>query len=350
MRILGIRWIFFCLALPVPAFCSFGVLHTQTVSAYSEAVAASKKGDYQEAAILFERLENQSPGTTDALLQAGKCYVHLQEFDEAEKALREFVAKDHDSADALYLLGFVLHRENKPQDSLATYTKAAAITPPSGDDLKIVALNYVLLKDYTDAIHWLERAVQMDPRNKEAWYYLGRAYFTQSLPKDARRAFEMALTIDPKDARAENSLGLVYENEGNVEAATSAYRNAIEWQTEGPHSSEQPYLNLGNLYLSEERVDEAIALLQKSVALAPANAQAHLKLGVAYMRKGQLNQARTQLEAAVRLDPSDAPAHYQLGRYYRQVKNIDAAKKEFERVAEIEGQMSDTQTGSVEPR
>ena len=39
-------------------------------------------------------------------------------------------------------------------------TKAAALQSPTGDDLKIVALDYVLLNDYSDAVRWLEKAVE----------------------------------------------------------------------------------------------------------------------------------------------------------------------------------------------
>jgi len=31
-----------------------------------------------------------------------------------------------------------------------------------------------------DAIKWLEKAVEAEPKNKEAWYFLGRAYYTKS--------------------------------------------------------------------------------------------------------------------------------------------------------------------------
>lgn len=323
-------------------FLPYAVL-SQTEDPYAKATTAFQIGDYSTAASLFERAEIQSPAKTDALLFAGKSYAHLQRFAEAESVIRRYLANNPSSADALYLLGFVLHRENKPEDSLAIYTKAAAVTLPSGDDLKIVALNYVLLKDYADAAHWLERAVQMDPKNKDAWYYLGRTYYTQSLPQNARKAFETVLALDPHDSKAENNLGLLFETDGNTDAAIDAYRKAIEWQSAEAHPSEQPYLNLGNLFLTLARLDESIGALEKAVGLAPNNPQAHLRLGMAYARKNRLKEAQVHLEAAVRLDPNDAPSHYQLGRYYKQVNNIEAAKKEFDCVAEIQGHEIETQ-------
>src|SRR4029077_231243 len=100
-------------------------------------------------------------------LYEGKARVHLEQFTSAESALRRYLVRHPDSDEALYLLGYVLHREGKATESLATYTQAARPRRPTGDDLKIVGLNYVLLNDYPDAINWLEKAVEAEPKNKE---------------------------------------------------------------------------------------------------------------------------------------------------------------------------------------
>src|SRR5260370_36576651 len=137
---------------------------------YTKAMAAYQGGDYSLAAQLFEQAEVETPGTTEALLYAGKSFVRLQLYEKAEQAFREYVRKNPASSEGYYLLGYVLNRENKPRESLEIYTRAASLSPPTGDNLKIVALNYGLLNDNADAIHWMLRAVQMDPQNVEAWY------------------------------------------------------------------------------------------------------------------------------------------------------------------------------------
>jgi tetratricopeptide (TPR) repeat protein len=303
---------------------------------YAKGMAAYGNGQFGEAVKFFEAADSSSPGKTDALVYAAKCNIRLQNYEAAEKDLDRFTATHAPLADAYYLLGYVLQRLNRPQDSLATYTKAARIAPPTGDDLKIVALDYELLNDNPAAIQWLERAVEMEPGNKEAWYFLGRAYYTSSRLPDAQKAFLRVLQMDPQDAKAENNMGLIYESSGKTEEALTAYRNSIQWQREKAHPSEQPYLNLGNLLLTLERTEEAVGPLQKSVELGGGNAQCHLRLGTAYLHLGHLAEAEKEFQEAVRLDPNDAVAHYQLGRYYKQVKNLDAAKAEFDRVAEIQ--------------
>jgi tetratricopeptide (TPR) repeat protein len=332
--------ILIALALGAPA-----LVRPQTGD-FERGVAEFQAGNYAAAFDVFARSETLAPGTTDALLYEGKCLIHLQDFAGAEKALRGYLGAHSDSADALYLLGFVLHRENRPAESLDIYTRAAAHSRPTSDDLKIVGLDYVLLNDYVDAIRWLERAVEFDPKNKDAWYYLGRAYYTRARLAEARKAFRSVLDLDPHSVKAENNVGLLFETEGQPAAAMEAYRNAIAWQEQNPHLNEQPYVNLGNLLMEQGQMSDAAGPLEKAAKLAPNNAYCRLTLGVYLLKSGQLERAQQELEAATRLDPNNAAAHYQLGRLYKQTHQLDRAKAEFERTAQLQSRAVGSQTAA----
>jgi tetratricopeptide (TPR) repeat protein len=329
-----LRYGFYCVAIAVFA-CSVWAL-PQSLSDYDRAVAAFAAKDYRAAAARFAEIESASPGSSDALLYEAKCLIHLQEFPAADTALRGYIRNHSESQDALYLLGFVLHRENRPKESLEIYTRAAAVQKPSGEDLKIVGLNYVLLDDYPDAIKWLEKAVQFEPGNSDAWYYLGRAYYSQTRVPDAKNAFLTVLKLEPHHSKAENNLGLIFESEAKPDEALAAYRNAINWQEQSPSPSEQPYLNLGSLLLQQDNASDALQPLQKAVQIARNNASCHLKLGSVLLRLGMVKEAQPELEEAARLEPENAAAHFQLGRLYKQLKLPDRASKEFDRAGEIQ--------------
>lgn len=330
---------FFLLVAMVWSFCGL-LSRAQASSDFERAVAEFRAGNYSSAATLFAGIEAASPGATDALLYQAKALVHLQDFPGAEQALRGHVRSHPDSSDALYMLGFVLNRENRPTESLASYTQAAAITLPTSDDLKIVGLDYVLLNDYADATKWLEKAVALDTTNKDAWYYLGRAYYTRARLVEARKAFLKILDLDPRNARAENNLGLILETEGQPAAAMDAYRKAIAWQEQNSQLSEQPYVNLGNLLMEQGQLEQAIGPLEKAVALAPNNAFCHMTLGVLYRKTGEMEAARRELERATQLEPDNAVTHYQLGRFYKEVNELGRAKAEFDRTAELQSRAS----------
>jgi tetratricopeptide (TPR) repeat protein len=316
---------------------------------FQHAIAEFRAGNYSSAAEDFARAEAASPGATDALLYEAKCFIHLENFPGAEKALRSYVAAHRQSAEALYLLGFGLHRQNRPAESLTAFTQAAALSPPTSDDLKIVGLDYVLLGDYPDAIKWLDKAVEFDATNKEAWYYLGRAYYTKALFPEARKAFQKLLELDPRNARAENNLGLILETEGQSSAALDAYRSAIAWQEQSGHLSEQPYVNLGNLLLEQGQTKEAFHPLQKAADLAPRNAYCHLKLGTYYRKVGMLEDAKVELESATQIEPDNAAIHYQLGRLYKETHALDRAQAEFDRAAELQSRAARSKSSPPTP-
>lgn len=335
-----------CLFLCFSALCIVFPVGSSAQSGgdFDRGVAEFRAGNYSSAVEFFARAETTYPGMTDALLYKGKSLVHLSDFPGAEQALQRYLVSHSYSSDALYLLGFVLHRQNRPSESLAVYTRAAAITPPTGDDLKIVGLNYVLLDDYTDAIKWLRSAVEHDPKNKDAWYYLGRAYYTKSQRVEARQAFLTVLSLDPQDSKAENNLGLIFETDGHPASAMEAYRKAIAWQEERSHPSEQPYVNLGNLLMQQGPIKEALMPLEKAVALAPKNAFCHMTLGIAYRQNGKLDRAQHELETATTLDPDNPTAHYQLGRLYKEQHALDRARAEFEKTDDLKTRSAGSQS------
>jgi tetratricopeptide (TPR) repeat protein len=318
------------------AFCCFPSAYAQANPDFAQGLSDFRAGNYSSAVTSFNHAEAASPGTTDALLYEAKCHIHLNQFAEAEKALRSYLPAHPNSADAAYLLGFVLHRENHPADSLAVYTQAAAIARPTSDDLKIVGLDYILLGDYPDATRWLEKSVEFDPKNKDAWYYLGRTYYSASRLSDARKAFLSLLSLDPHDVRAENNLGLIFETEGQSAQAAEAYRQSIAWQKESLNVTEQPYVNLGSLLMEQGQIKEAFEPLQKAAEIAPGNAYCRLKLGIYFHKIGQLENAQRELEKATQLEPENAAAHYQLGRLYKDMRATDRAQTEFDRAEELQ--------------
>jgi Flp pilus assembly protein TadD len=314
----------------------------QTSTTYQRARAAFDSHDYAEAAPLFARAESEDPGHSDALLYEGKALANLGRFGEADGVLHQYVLKHPESADALYMLGFVLNRENKPADSLTIYTQAARLTTPKSDDLKIVAMDYVVLNDYPDAIRWMEKAVAFDPHNEEAWYGLGRCYYSQSRFPEAEHAFQQALTLNPQDLKAETNLGLTYEMENRSDSAELAYQKAVAIANSDQHTDEWPYLNYASFLLEHDRAADAIPLLKRAVAIAPRCADCHGKLGRALTLTGQTAPAIAELRQAVQLSPREAKFHFDLGRAYRAAGEMAEARVELALSAKLYGSKDST--------
>jgi tetratricopeptide (TPR) repeat protein len=305
-----------------------------------------------------------APATS--LLQQGK-------LSEAETATRSYLQAHADSADAHFLLGFILFqeisakwreagqaqdarlpysdgyaigplaefREAKARESLAEFTSGARYRPAGAFDLKIVALDYLLLKHNRDADLWLTRSLEANPRDTQAWYYLGRTKYSEGQFPQAIEAFEQCLKLERHNVQAEGNVGLAYEALGKRDQAIQAFENAIVWETESPAKDPQPFIELAHLYLEANQPEKAVPYLVQSNAIFPNVPKAREELGKAYSLLHRLPEAQAELEKAVVLEPETASLHFLLGQVYRQQGMLSKAQAEFNRYTALQQAQSE---------
>jgi Flp pilus assembly protein TadD len=306
-----------------------------------------------------------NPPQLEASLVEAKSLLQKGLVRDAERAVRQHLEAHSDSAEAHFLLGYILFREiqtetrlettaesvenldarpadvktrdEKARESLAEFTVGAKYHDPNAFDLKIVALDYVLLGDYVDADKWLTRSVAWNPQDTDAWYYLGRARYNENKFAAAVDAFLQCLKLSPGNVKAEDNLGLAYAGLGRNEEATAAYQQAMAWQSQATLKNPGPYINLGSLLLDESRPEEAVPYLLHAVEIAPRESRAHELLGKAYTRLEKLSEAQAELEKAVELSPQSANLHCMLAPVYRKRGVAEKAKLEFDRCAALSG-------------
>jgi tetratricopeptide (TPR) repeat protein len=298
--------------------------------------------------------EENAPSRTDEAdpLAPARTTLHEGMAVEAEQSVRKYLASHPESAAAHFLLGYILFREiqakasieghpdtafedAKAKESLAEYTAGAKYRPPSASDLKVVALDYILLGDYLDADKWLSKSLQWNPNDSDGWYYLGRTRYNENRYQEAIAAFEQCLKLDPKNVKAEDNLGLSYAALGHTEDAIAAYRQAMAWQEHELKKEPGPFINFGILLLDQNRFAEAIPYFVQAIEISPQEPRAHEQLGKTYWHLDQLKQAQGELEKAVQLDPQNASLHYQLGQVYRKEGFTEKAKREIFRSSEL---------------
>ena len=294
--------------------------------ACSDALQMFRARKWAEASDRFRTCEKASPGKTDALLYRGKSLVNLGDFAGAHDSLDSYLSTHPTSDDALYLLGYVDFRQDHPKESLNDFARAAKLKPPQASDLKIAALDYVLLNDYSSAARYLEQSLALNPADLEARYHLGRVRYQQNQFDAAIAAFQQVLQQDPRNVKAEENLGLCLEAKNQNDKAIAAYRKAIEFDNQSMVQTEQPYLDLGKLLTTLNRATEAVQVLSRATAIQPKSAAAHYELGRAHFGMNHFEEARSEVEKSAALDPRNSSAHYLLGRIYKHMgKNEEAA-------------------------
>jgi len=270
-------------------------------------------------------------------LQEARKLMDAGQYQQAATLLKGYLQTEKGSAAAHELLAYSDMRLDDAKGSLEEYTRAAAMAHPSAVDLQNVAKDYVLLGDMKDAEHWAVVSLQMDDRDPEGWYVLGRIRFTLQRFQASVECFERSLALLPRSVKAENNLGLSYEGLNRTEDAIAAYRQAIAWQEGVEHPSEQPLLNLGIILVHEEKLAEAKEVLVKAVAIAPNDPRIREQLGHLYLDMKLLPEAEQQLEAAIELQPKKPALHFLLGKVYHLEGQEAKAEREFALSASLSG-------------
>lgn len=97
--------------------------------------------------------------------------------------------------------------------------------------------------------------------------------------------------------------------------------------------------------LKENRLDEALAVLQGALAKAPDDFAANHLFGVALGKAGRRTEAIARLLTATRLNPSSAAAQTHLGMAYAGADKPDLARKAYEAALHADPDFAPAQVG-----
>lgn len=116
----------------------------------------------------------------------------------------------------------------------------------------------------------------------------------------AQQAYLRVLELDPRNRFAYYNLGVIRQVQGDGADAESQYRTAIQIDPDFVDA----LFNLAILRATGGDEEEAIELYQHIVEVDPAHAAAHLNLGFLLIESGDDELGRAELDEAVRLDPA----------------------------------------------
>ena len=136
----------------------------------------------------------------------------------------------------------------------------------------------------------------------------------------ARTQFESATTKNPKNADAWYYLGLVMDKTGDRAAAERDYKQALTIQPD--HDAAK---NLTAIYVESQRFDDAIALAKQSLAKSSKDTEMQLNYAVALSGKGDVDGANKAFDDAIKLAPNDARFYVAYADHLAAAKRTDDA-------------------------
>lgn len=171
----------------------------------------------------------------------------------------------------------------------------------------------------------------------EAYGSLGQAYHAYSLFPQAEECYRNAHLLISADFRWTYLLGNILQLDGRAEEAISFYE-----QTRTLRPDYQPAaVNLGNIYLRQNRLNEARAILIEVLKYNVNCAACRYGLGQAALSARDYKQAVEYLEQALKEAPQANRIHYGLALAYRGLGDIEKARTHLEQQGPVGVRVSD---------
>jgi tetratricopeptide (TPR) repeat protein len=149
----------------------------------------------------------------------------------------------------------------------------------------------------------------------------------------ARAAFEAAIAKNPKQADAYYYLGLVMDKTGDRAAAEKNYKAALDLQPDLQEAAE----NLTAIYVEGQKFDEAVAVAKRALAKNAKNAEMQLNLAVALSGKGDVDGASKAFDDALALAPNDARFYLAYAQHLGAAHKTDEAVKKLKQAQRVAG-------------
>src|ERR1700751_4090632 len=167
----------------------------------------------------------------------------------------------------------------------------------SADELLETGLAALNSGNIRAAIPLFQRAVELEPKHKQAWNDLGLAYLRSGDFDKAAEAFRKQIGVNAFDEHAYNYLGIALQQQEKFDEAEAAYKKQIEMNPLDPvaHSA------LGSLFLQRHKYVDAVPELDKASVLSPENAGLQVGLGQAYLNTNEKGKALVAFEKAAEI-------------------------------------------------
>lgn len=267
--------------------------------------------------------------------------IDARQLDSAEKIIvRQMMASPRDP-DWITELAEVRLGQNRTREALQLIHSANILSGISSTRAMLISLAYSQAGYMDRAEAPIRRAIEMEPSNATAHYFLARLLYTDNRFDESIEESRKAVAINPSFVRAYENMGLCYEGRYQRDEAEKWYRKAIELQSSSESKSEWPMLDLAILLMHEERYEEARPLLDQALHINPNNTQALVQMATWLETKGDLGGALDHYRAAIRSDenglqPGRSAAYYKAARLCKKLGYSEEATRYFAMFREIQ--------------
>ena len=331
---------------------------------FDGAVRALAAGDYQTAERGFQSVLRLEPRNIAALSNLGVIYSRTNRADQAITVYRQALKVSPDDTALLLNLGLVYLRKQDHSRALPLFERIVAIDPQHlqarqllavcrayagqlalairdlealrasapGDENVLFLLGFTYLKSQdSEKANAIFQQMFQAAGPVRAQFLLGKANCEANLLPQALESFLEVLRRDPGFPGIHLELGRVYFSLRRTDEAARELEQALK---DNPGEGDADYL-LGALLIQEGRDAEGIPYLDQATKAKPDFWASYFHLGKAQLRLGHAAEAVVLLQKAVELNPDEGNAYYQLGQALKACGREAEARRALLRVESL---------------
>jgi tetratricopeptide (TPR) repeat protein len=286
---------------------------------FSLGLSLAKHELYQQAIPYFQTVSGKYPDSYDAAFNLAICLVQTKEFPKAIEVLGATAGRGHKTAELDNLLAEAYEGNNQIQEAINALREATRLAPEDEDSYVDLATMCTTYEAYVLGLEVIEIGLRHHPQSDRLIFQRGVIHAIQNQLDLAEPDFQLAAKLAPEKNLSYVAMGVSYMQSGDLPKAIASVRQRIKQK---PNDAILHYL-LGEALVrsgaspGDSAFTEAKASLEKSVKLNPRFAPAQVNLGKIYLKENRLDDALSHLEEARALDPKDKSAYSQLAIVYR---------------------------------
>ena len=282
-----------------------------------------------------------APQSPAGYLQLGNLMLARKDYRPAEQAYQQALQRDSSSTDALRGLMNSYFAEGQPQSAFSAARLQISKIPANSvfyDLLGTALFDHKQTKqDLEDAETNLNKSVQLDDQNVDAWLKLIQVQAVRDSAQQALATCQQALQKNPGEPGFYILLGELYDSKQSWDDAKQAFQKALSLNPQNPAASNDlAYV----LLRTGGNADLAMPLAETARRGMPDSPRAADTMGWALYKKGAYSSAIDQFQDALKLaqkakSPDDPTVHYHLGMAYEKTGQVTLAREHLQRVLKI---------------
>jgi tetratricopeptide (TPR) repeat protein len=292
----------------------------------------------------FEHVLLLDPTNIDAINSIGVIYESQKKLDLAiaqyERGIELEESSPTSAAFCYSNRAFIYAEQGKLDYALKDYSRSVELDPFNPERYNGRALFFQDYKgDYNSALIDFSKAIELAPYNIGLWQ--NRASLYSNYIKDYLKAlenYEEILKIDSMNIDAINSIGIIYEQLGDLDQAIEQYGKGILLEKNNPQSSAFCYSNRAIIFSKKGKLNDALKDYSKAIELDPKNPDRFSTRGLFYQEfKSEYENALKDFSKAIELNRNSIDHWFNRGVLYKEYLNNDKkALDDFEQVLRIE--------------